>query len=102
MESKPHAGGIAKGIAQPFKAGLAHVDRAAKWGEEVSVVALRDLSRSHPAETLGYSRLQRLQYSADGRGDGAKARDKFSENFRRERLVTVALGQLRGIVHLDH
>src|SRR5439155_17805014 len=45
---------------------------------------------------------KRLQRAPDGCGDGAKPGDELSENFRRQRLVTVALGQFGRIVHFDH
>src|SRR5438874_12251241 len=43
-----------------------------------------------------------LQRAADGRGNCAETRNEPSENFRRERLVSVALGHLGRVVHFDH
>lgn len=44
----------------------------------------------------------RLQRAPDGCGDGAKAWNEPGENFRRERLVTIALGLLGRIMDFDH
>src|SRR5581483_1604118 len=46
--------------------------------------------------------IEFLQRAADRCRDAAETRNQLGENFRRERLVSVALGQLRRIVHFDH
>ena len=38
---------------------------------------------------------QALHFATNSRGDCAQARDELGENFRRQRLVTIALGLLR-------
>ena len=55
------------------------------------------LARSSPKASGRF-----LQRAADGRGNGAKARDELSENLWCKRLVAVALGDLRRIVHFNH
>ena len=45
---------------------------------------------------------QWLQVAADGCRDRAEPRYEFVKNCRQQRLITVALSQIRGIVHLDH
>ena len=45
---------------------------------------------------------QLLHFAADCCGDCAKAGDELSEDFRRKRLVAIALGLLRRIMHFDH
>ena len=65
--------------------------------------ASRVLARaSSPSRTFLGAKSNGLQFSADGCGDGAEPRNQIGKNFRRERLIAVALGQLRGIVHFNH
>src|SRR5204863_9354400 len=45
---------------------------------------------------------RRLHSAADRFGDRTQSRDQIGKNVRDDRLFPIALGELGGIVHLDH